>query len=112
MNASLAAVQVERNGPSFVITPIVLVTDATGWTTFSAPQGATVWIVATALGLTTAGDVGVLVPTADTADLSVLALSARPPISGLTVLPGANPVMSLSLPDFGVSLSAVPPGDR
>jgi hypothetical protein len=106
IDASVNAVQVDRTGASYVITPIVLTTDRTGWTTFFSPQGSAVWIRAATLGLLMAGDVAVMVPNDVAADLNLLGQSAKPPVSGISVLPGPIPVMSLSLTEFGVNLGA------
>jgi hypothetical protein len=107
-NASVNAIQVEKSGLSLVITPTVLVSDSAGAVAFSVPQGSTIWIVATAIGVATTGDVGIVVPMSSWADLNQLAKSAKAPISGFSVSTGAHPLMSLALPDFGISLSAAP----
>ena len=106
--AQVNVVSVVRRGPSAVLTPGVLNTDATGFTSFTAPRQSTVWIAATALGLRTPGDVAILIPEADSATLDILAQSARPPVSGFNLTSGSHPTLVLSLQDFGINLNIGP----
>jgi hypothetical protein len=106
-HARVNAVSVVKGGSSVVLTPILLSTDAIGFTSFSAPRLSSVWIVASALGIAASGDVAILIPDAEWATLGDLAQSARPPVSGISVTSGPTPVLSLSLQDFEISLSGV-----
>jgi hypothetical protein len=103
--APTKAIAVVNSGPSFVLTPIALTTDVTGFTTFTAPRRSIIWIAATALGLAVAGDVAIVIPDADSATLDVLAQSARPPVSGFSLTSGHNPRLALWLPDVGINLN-------
>ena len=89
--AQVKVISVVNNGSSFVLTPIVLTTDAIGFTSFTVPRLSIVWISATALGLTGPGDVAILIPAGDSATLDVLAQSARPPISAFNLTSGFQP---------------------
>jgi len=109
--AQLNVISVVKNGASSVLTPIVLTTDANGFASFAAPRLSTVWISAKALGLSTAGDVAILIPDADSAALDVLAQSAKPPVSGFSLTSGTSPTLALSLQDFGINLNAGPTSD-
>ena len=80
-NASVHAIQVEKVGSSLILTPIVLASDSMAAVLFPAPQGSTLWILATAIGVAASGDVGILVPNTSSASLNLLAQSARPPVS-------------------------------
>lgn|SRR5262249_54880291 len=106
--AQVNVVSVIRSGPSYVLTPGVLSTDATGFTSFAAARHATIWINATALGLPASGDVAILIPDSDSATLEVLARSARPPVSGFKVISESNSTLTLSLQDFGISMNVGP----
>ncbi len=106
--AQVNVISVVKSGRSSVLTPLVLTTDASGFTSFAASRLSTVWIVGTALGLTASGDVAILIPDADSATLDVLAQSARPPVSGFNLTSGTNPTLALSLQDFGINLNAGP----
>jgi hypothetical protein len=103
----LNVISVVNSGSSFVLTPIVLSTDADGLTSFTVPRLSIVWIVATALGLTGQGDVAVLIPDAASAQLEVLASAAKPPLL-LNVSSGSSPTLALSLQDFGINMP-IPP---
>src|SRR6266705_3386466 len=92
-NASVHAIQVERIGSSLILTPIVLASDSTAAVSFTAPQGSTIWVLATAIGVATSGDVGILIPNDSSASLNLLAQSTQPPVSGIAISSGANPVM-------------------
>src|SRR4051794_15133256 len=43
------AISVTTSGPSFMLTPIVITTDATGFTSVTLPRLSTLWIAGTAL---------------------------------------------------------------
>ncbi len=108
LRAQVNVISVVKSGPSSVLTPVVLHTDATGFTSFTAPRMSTVWIVASALGLNASGDAAIMIPDADSATLDVLAQSARPPVSGFSLTSGASPTLALSLHGFGINLNAGP----
>ena len=108
LQAQANVITVVNSGSSFILTPIVLTTDATGFTSLAAPRLATVWIAATALGLTGAGDVAILIPDADSGTLDVLRQSAKPPVSGFNLTSGSSPTLALSLKDFRINLNAGP----
>jgi hypothetical protein len=103
--AEVKVISVVKSGSSLVLTPIVLITDATGFTSFAAPCLSVVWIRATALGLADSGDVALTIPDADSATLDVLGRSARPPVSGFNLTSGSSPNLALWLPDFGINLN-------
>jgi len=100
------ATSVVKSGASFVITPLTLTTDAFGATAFAVPKGSTLWIAATALGLSQPGDVALSVPNADAATLSALLPDAKSPVAGFSVIAGINPTLAISLKDFGIDLTA------
>jgi hypothetical protein len=104
--AQLKVISVVKNDSSFVLTPIVLTTDAMGFVSFAAPRLSIVWVSATVLGLIGPGDVAILIPDADSAMLSVLAQSAKPPVFGFNLSSGSSPTLALSLEDFGINLKA------
>jgi hypothetical protein len=104
----VAATSVVKSGASFVITPLTLTTDATGATAFAVPKGSTLWIAATALGVSQAGDLALPVPSADAATLSGLVPDAKSPVAGFSVTAGPNPSLALSLQDFGIDLTGDP----
>jgi hypothetical protein len=70
------AILVTRKGAVVTFKPIVLTADATGAASFSAPQGSTIWLAATAVGVVATGDVAILIPDLASADLNQLALGA------------------------------------
>jgi hypothetical protein len=104
--AQVHVISVIKSGSSSMLTPMALSTDANGFTSFTVPRLSTIWIVATALGLNASGDVAILIPDADFATLAILAQSARPAVLGFSLSSGSNPILSLSLEDFGINLNA------
>lgn len=107
-STQLNVISVIPSGSSSLLTPIALLTDASGFTTFTAPRLSVVWIAGTALGFAVSGDVAIAIPDGESASLNLLAQSARPPVSGFNLSSGLNPTLSLSLQDFGINLTAAP----
>jgi hypothetical protein len=101
-----SVISVVSDGSSFVLTPMTLTTDASGFTIFTVPRKSTVWIAGAALGLFATGDVGILIPDEATASLEVLRQSARPPVSGVSLTTGDSPSLAIWLRDFGINLRA------
>jgi hypothetical protein len=106
--ADVKVINVVKSGPSFVLTPIVLMTDAMGFASFVAPTLSVVWINGASIGLTGSGDVAILIPDAASASLNALAQSAKPPVSGFSLNSGSSSTLglSLSLEDLGINLNA------
>src|SRR5262249_48716481 len=109
VNAQFHATRVERDGSAFRITPVVLSTDAGGGVSFAAPRGSILWIAGSAVGSSQAGDVGLLIPDNAAADVNLLASTARPPVSRLSLTAAATPVVLRALTDSGINVSAAAP---